>query len=155
MTFTPSNKSHSHFTVIPCYCSGQALAPHWKISAAREKSPLEIPWTSRKAVNQLMLDRWQVWFSVAFPDSYMSVGLNFLSAWSPVLTHRQSKPPLNSEQGVSKLRRVLNPLKCHGLDSILSNWVNFHWCVAEWLISQPYHLQDNDLNSAWGLLWRK
>ena len=33
----PPNKSCSHFMVFPCYCSGPTLAPHWKISAAREK----------------------------------------------------------------------------------------------------------------------
>lgn len=85
MTFTPPNKSCSHFVVFPCYCSGQTLTPHWKISAAREKRPLETPQTWGKALNQVMLQRWHVWFSGVITHP-MAMDLR-------QLTHSQSKPP--------------------------------------------------------------
>lgn len=88
------------------------------------------------------------------PPWFLSVcGPKFHDCLKPVLTHRQSKPPLNFDQEVSELGKVLNPLKCHGLDSVLSNWVNLWWCVAECVISWPYHFQNHDLNSTQDRWW--
>lgn len=88
------------------------------------------------------------------PPWFLSVcGPKFHDCLKPVLTHRQSKPPLNFDQEVSELGKVLNPLKCHGLDSVLSNWVNLWWCVAECVISWPYHFQNHDLNSTQDRRW--
>lgn len=103
MTFTPLMRA-VHFMVFPCCSSGQTLAPHWKISAAREKRPLETSQTWGKVLNQVMPYRWHVWFWGVL-NSPCGHGFEAVNTQSiKTLPHSQKTGPSSPVAGTEKAR---------------------------------------------------